>query len=77
MPDCKTNGWILQGAPTTVDQIGMLKELNLQPSLVITLDMSDHLIYEKLEQRRFDPVTNKFHYILSENIRDEAILSRL
>jgi thymidylate kinase len=46
----------------------MLKELNLQPSLVITLDMSDHLIYEKLEQRRFDPVTNKFHYILSENI---------
>jgi adenylate kinase len=77
MPDCKTNGWILQGAPTTVDQIGMLKELNLQPSLVITLDMSDHLIYEKLEQRRFDPVTNKYHYILSENVRDEAILARL
>ena len=28
-PDCKTNGWILQGAPTTGDQIGMLKELNM------------------------------------------------
>lgn len=77
MPDCKTNGWILQGAPTTVDQISMLKELNMQPSLVITLDMSDHLIYEKLEQRRFDPVTNRYHYILSENIRDEAVLNRL
>lgn len=39
--------------------------------------MSDHLIYEKLEQRRFDPVTNKFHFILSENIKDETILNRL
>merc|ERR1711898_11642 len=33
MPDCKTKGWILQGAPTSIDQINMLKELNLQPSL--------------------------------------------
>lgn len=49
----------------------------MQPSLVITLDMSDHLIYEKLEQRRFDPVTNKYHFILSENIRNEQVLSRL
>jgi len=39
--------------------------------------MSDHLIYEKLEQRRFDPVTNKYHYILSENIKDDVILNRL
>ena len=76
-PDCKTNGWILQGAPTTVDQISMLKELNMQPSLVITLDMSDNLIYEKLEQRRFDPITNRYHFIMNENIQDEAILGRL
>lgn len=55
----------------------MLKELNLQPSLFITLDMSDHLIYDKLEQRRFDPVTNRYHYILTENIRDDTILNRL
>jgi len=27
MLDCKTNGWILQGAPTSDDQITMLKEL--------------------------------------------------
>ena len=55
----------------------MLKELNMQPSLVITLDMSDNLIYEKLEQRRFDPITNRYHFILNENIQDEAILGRL
>ena len=60
-----------------MDQINMLKEFDQQPNLFISLDMSDHLIYEKLEQRRFDPITNKYHFILSENITDEAILNRL
>lgn len=35
------------------------------------------MIYDKLEQRRYDPVTNKYHYILNENIHDDAILDRL
>lgn len=77
MPDCKTNGWILQGAPTTEDQIEMLKQIDQQPNLFVTLEMSDHLIYEKLEQRRFDPVTNKYHYVLNEHISDERLLDRL
>lgn len=55
----------------------MLKELDQQPNLFITLEMSDHLIYEKLEQRRFDPITNTFHQVLSEGIEDEKILDRL
>lgn len=75
MPDCKTNGWVIQGAP--MDQISMLKEFDQQPNLFISLDMSDHLIYEKLEQRRFDPVTNQHHYILTENLTDDTILKRL
>jgi len=77
MLDCKTNGWILQGAPTSDDQISMLKELDQQPNLFVTLEMSDHLIYEKLEQRRFDPVTNTFHFVLQENIQSDKILERL
>jgi adenylate kinase len=77
MPDCKTNGWILMGAPTSIDQITILKELDQQPSLLISLDMSEHLIYEKLEQRRFDPLTMKYHFIFNENLTDEAILNRL
>ena len=39
--------------------------------------MSDHLIYEKLEQRRFDPLCNKYHFVLNENITDEKVLARL
>jgi adenylate kinase family enzyme len=39
--------------------------------------MSDNLIYDKLEQRRFDPVTNTYHFVLQENITDEKVLDRL
>lgn len=77
MPDCKTNGWILRGVPTTIDQINMLKEMYQQPSLIILLDMNDDLIYELVEQKRFDPVTCKYHYILNENIQSETVLNRL
>ena len=66
MPDCKTNGWILLGSPLTLEQLNLKKEFYGQtPSLVVAMDMSDHLIYEKLEQRRWDPVTNKEYYILN------------
>ena len=72
MPDCKTNGWVLMGAPTNLDQISMMKEFyNQQPNYIITMDLSDHIIFEKLEQKRFDPVTNREYFILSENIKDE------
>lgn len=77
MPDCKTNGWILRGVPTTIDQISMLKEMYQQPSLIVLLDMNDDPIYELLDQRRFDPVTSKYHYILNENIQNQTILNRL
>lgn len=40
-PDCKINGWILDGCPTTQDQITSLNNLGFVPSLVITLDQSD------------------------------------
>jgi adenylate kinase family enzyme len=50
MGDCKINGWVLVGAPNSPDQIGMMKEFyNQQPTLIITIEMSDNLIYEKLE----------------------------
>lgn len=70
-PDCRTNGWILQGAPQSDEQISLLKELDQQPNLFITLEMPDQQIYEKLEQRRFDPITNRYHFMLTENIYDD------
>ena len=71
-PDCKMNGWILDGCPTTSDQIASLTELGLVPSLAITLDQSDQSVYEKIEQRRFDPVEGVFYNLLVDEIPEEA-----
>lgn len=72
--DCKKKGWVMIGSPNVLDHINILE---VKPSLILTLDLSDHLIYDKLEQRRFDPVTKKYHYLFQENLKDEIILNRL
>jgi adenylate kinase family enzyme len=67
-PDCKINGWILDGCPTTTDQISRLNEYGIIPSLVITLDQSDSSVYEKIEQRRFDPIECKHYNLLQDYV---------
>ena len=71
-PDCRTNGWILDGCPTTTEQITALNDFGIVPSLVITMDQSDSSVYEKIEQRRFDPVEGKTYNLLSEEVPEEA-----
>jgi len=71
-PDCKINGWILDGCPTTNEQIAALNDLGFVPSLVITLDQSDSSVYEKIEQRRFDPVEFKHYNLLLDEIPEDA-----
>lgn len=71
-PDCKINGWILDGCPTTAEQIASLNEHGILPTLVITLDQSDSSVYEKIEQRRFDPVDCRHYNLLSDDVPKEA-----
>ena len=37
-PDCTINGFILDGCPSTPEQIIKLQELGIFPSLVVALD---------------------------------------
>jgi adenylate kinase len=71
-PDCKINGYILDGCPTTNEQIAALNDLGIVPSLVITLDQSDSSVYEKIEQRRFDPVEGRTYNLLTDEVPEEA-----
>ena len=75
--ECKRQGWCMVGIPTNIEQVNMMKEMMQQPSHFISIDMSDYLIYEKVEQRRWDPVKDRYVYLLKENITDERVLSRL
>jgi adenylate kinase len=71
-PDCKTNGWILDGCPTTNEQIAALNDFGIVPSLVITMDQSDSSVYEKIEQRRFDPLECRHYNLLEDDVPKEA-----
>lgn len=71
-PDCKINGWILDGCPSTPEQIAALTEHGITPSLVITLDQSDSSVYEKIEQRRFDPIECKRYDLLKDEVPREV-----
>ena len=71
-PDCVINGWILDGCPTTNEQIATLNDLGIVPSLVITLDQSDSSVYEKIEQRRWDPIECRQYNLLIDEIPVDA-----
>jgi adenylate kinase len=75
--DCKINGWILDGFPGSAAQLDYLKKLQINPSLVILLEVSDHIVYERLEHRRFDPVEGKHYNTMLDPPKEEAILCRL
>jgi len=75
-PDCKVNGWILDGCPQNLYQIKHLRELQIIPQLVIVLELPDSLVYEKLESKRFDTVSAKEYDILKDKI-DPSILGNL
>jgi hypothetical protein len=66
------NGWILDGCPTTNEQIAALNDMGIVPSLVITMDQSDSSVYEKIEQRRFDPLECRHYNLLIDEVPKEA-----
>lgn len=75
-PDCRINGWVLDGYPKTVEQLQYMKEFKVMPTHVIFLDCPDALVYERTEKRRLDPVSGEYYSILNLP-EDEEVKSRL
>lgn len=69
-PDCRINGWILDGCPFTLDQIKLMKNEKITPQLVIALELSDEEILEKLEMDKkqyfYDPQTQVMYFTEDE-----------
>lgn len=55
MSDC-ANGWILDGFPRTVPQAAALKEMGVCIDYVISLEIPDEAIVERMSGRRVCPV---------------------
>lgn len=61
-PDCRLNGWILDGCPFTMEQIKHLKQEKITPQLVIALEIQDDELQAKLAEYHFDPFTQLMYF---------------
>jgi adenylate kinase len=74
-PDCRTNGWILEGCPINKYQIQQLKDLMIVPQVVIAFELSDEEVIDRLSKVKLDPVTGKIYQ--SEQDAEPSIRKRL
>lgn len=51
--------------------------MGITPSHLIILEIPDQKIYERLENRRFDPVTGKYFNVVSDSIKEKEVVDRL
>ena len=58
-PDCRLNGWILDGCPFNMKQISMLRELKIEPQKVIALEISDEAVLQELSSMMIHEASGK------------------
>ena len=74
--DCVSNGWVLEGYPTTAMQARTMLAAGLLPSRVLLLQLDDDEVKRRLDGRRVDNSNNKVYH-LTDNPPDAATLETL
>lgn len=76
-PDCRLNGWILDGCPFNLKQIAMLRELNIIPQKVIALEISDEAVLQELSSMKLHEASGKLFTIQEAEKADPDIRNQL
>ena len=76
-PDCRLNGWILDGCPFNVKQIQMLREIKVEPQKVIALEISDDAVMQELSSMKLHEASGKLFTPGEAEAADEGIRSQL
>ena len=76
-PDCRLNGWILDGCPFSLDQVKLLKDLKIEPQKVIAFETSDEKVYEELLNVKIHEQSGKHFTAAEAEAAEESIRSQL
>jgi adenylate kinase len=74
--DCQKHGYVLDGFPKTIEQIQLLENLKIQPTVIVILECPDEVTIERLSYKRIDPITGLEYDINQADLPDE-VLKRL
>lgn len=75
--DCISQGWVLEGFPSTSSQARAMLAAGLLPSRFLHVAVSDFEVMRRLTGRRVDPVANTIYHMQDMPPPDEATASRL
>ena len=76
-PDCRLNGWILDGCPFSMKQIAMLRECKIEPQKVIALEISDEAVLQELSSMKLHEASGKLFTPQEAEKADESIRTAL
>ena len=76
-PDCRLNGWILDGCPFNLKQTQLLRDLKIEPQKVIALEISDEFVMEELSSMKLHEASGKLFTPAEAEAADESIRSQL
>jgi adenylate kinase len=61
--DCVVRGWLLDGFPRTENQARALDDAGVVPDAVVSLDVDDAMLVERVVGRRLDPKTGDIYHM--------------
>ena len=76
-PDCRLNGWILDGCPFNMSQIKLLQELKIEPQKVIALEISDEAVLSEVSNLKVHEQSGKLFTPAEVAAADESIRKQL
>jgi len=76
--DCQMQGFVLDGFPKTLNQIKALDDLKIKPNVILALETTNELMFERVSFRKIDPITGEtFDTNNLPEKMDSQILTRL
>ncbi|EGR27597.1 hypothetical protein IMG5_193500 [Ichthyophthirius multifiliis] len=55
--DCSIQGYVLDGFPKNLVQQLSLEDLQIYPSLIVHLECSDEVVFQRFQEKKVDPIT--------------------